>query len=53
MPKTKEELKQLKTEYEELNKKLLELSPEEIELVVGGESSLDQLQPHVSGDDVC
>ena len=34
--KTKEELNALKNEYESLNKKLLELSDEELELVSGG-----------------
>lgn len=53
MAKTKEELDQLKTEYEEFNKKLSELSTEEIEHVVGGKLSEDELHPHASGDDVC
>lgn len=53
MPKTQEELQQLKTEYEQLNKKLSELSPEEIKLVVGGALSEEELHPHASGDDVC
>lgn len=34
--KTKEELQQLKQEYEELNEKLKELSPEELEEITGG-----------------
>lgn len=53
MAKTKEELQQLKIEYEELNKKLSELSPEEIKLIVGGKLSEKELNPHASGDDVC
>ena len=53
MKKTQEELKQLKEEYEELNKKLAELSPEEIEQVAGGALSEEDLHPHASGDDVC
>ena len=36
MPKTKEELTQLKTEYETLNNKLKELSDDELKTVVGG-----------------
>ena len=36
--KTKEELTQLKTEYETLNNKLKELSDEELEMVTGGEN---------------
>ena len=53
MAKTQDELNQLKIEFEELNKKLLELSSEEIKLVVGGNISEDELHPHASGDDVC
>ena len=34
--KTKEELEQIKEEYVELNKKLAELSEEELKKVVGG-----------------
>ena len=37
MAKTQEELKELKNEYESLNKKLKELSDEELEEVVGGD----------------
>ena len=36
--KTKEELTQLKIEYETLNNKLKELSEEELEMVTGGEN---------------
>ena len=36
MPKTKEELTQLKNEYETLNKKLKELTDEELKEVTGG-----------------
>lgn len=36
MPKTKEELMQLKKEYDTLNSKLKELSEEELKLVIGG-----------------
>ena len=36
MSKTQDELKELKKEYEALNKKLKELSEEELELVTGG-----------------
>lgn len=36
MPKTKEELTQLKKEYEALNNKLKDLTEEELKLVVGG-----------------
>ena len=36
--KTKEELTQLKTEYETLNIKLKELSDEELKMVTGGEN---------------
>ena len=36
MTKTKEELMALKKEYETLNKKLKELTEEEIELIVAG-----------------
>ena len=40
--KTKEELTQLKTEYETLNNKLKELSEEELKMVTGGvELNLD------------
>ena len=53
MAKTQEELNKLKNEYEELNKKLSELSPEEIKLVAGGNTSELELHPHASGDDVC
>lgn len=42
MKKTKEELNQLKSEYETLNTKLKELSDEELKEVVGG-SWLDAL----------
>ena len=38
MPKTQEELNQLKTEYQTLNNKLAELSEEELEQVTGGVS---------------
>lgn len=34
--KTKEELQELKTEYEALNKKLAELTEDELKQVVGG-----------------
>lgn len=34
--KTKEELKQIKEEYAELNKKLAELTEEELSIVTGG-----------------
>ena len=34
--KTKEELNELKIEYESLNRKLAELTEEELELVTGG-----------------
>ena len=36
MAKTKEELNQLKQEYESLNNKLKELSDDELKLVIGG-----------------
>ena len=39
--KTKEELQELKTEYETLNKKLAELTEEELAQVTGGAGSCD------------
>ena len=36
MTKTKEELNELKNEYEKLNKKLKELTEDELKLVTGG-----------------
>ena len=50
--KTKEELDALKEEVEALNKKLAELSEEELEEVAGGETwwPVDQKQPN--GDKV-
>ena len=36
MAKTQEELEQLKQEYEEISKKLKELTDEELEIVTGG-----------------
>ena len=36
MAKTKEELNQLKQEYESLNNKLKELTEDELQIVVGG-----------------
>lgn len=44
MTKTKEELQQLKTEYETLTNKLKELTEEEIQIVVGG-----GFQPNIIG----
>ena len=41
MAKTKEELMQLKTEYETLNNKLKELSEEELDYVNGGTTIWD------------
>lgn len=42
MAKTKEELEQLKKEYEELNNKLRDLSEEEINLITGGSQQQDE-----------
>ena len=39
MPKTKEELKELKEEYETLNNKLQELTEDELKQVTGGNTS--------------
>ena len=41
MPKTKEELNQLKNEYESLTSKLKELTEDELEAVCGGENIWD------------
>ena len=40
MAKTKEELNAIKEEVETLNQKLTELSEDELEQVIGGESSI-------------
>ena len=40
MEKTKEELNAIKEEVETLNQKLTELSEDELEQVIGGESSI-------------
>lgn len=51
--KTKEELKQLKTELESLGKKLAELTDEELVQVTGGEHNMPQKNPdekYVMGD---
>ena len=42
MAKTKEELDQLKKEYEELNNKLRDLSEDEINLITGGSQQKDE-----------
>ena len=47
MTKTKEELEQLKSECETLNNKLRELSEEELNVVIGGES--DKLKSLTTG----
>ena len=39
MPKTKEELKELKEEYETLNNKLQKLTEDELKQVTGGNTS--------------
>ena len=41
--KTKEELNALKAEVENLNKKLRELTPDELKLVVGGEPGYEPI----------
>lgn len=41
MPKTKQELNELKKEYEKLSLKLKELSSDELKEVTGGESIFD------------
>ena len=46
--KTKEELTQLKTEYETLNNKLKELSEEELEMVAGGDNEITILKKDLS-----
>ena len=43
MAKTQEELNTLKTEYETLNNKLKELTEDELEQVIGGQSIPEQL----------
>ena len=43
MPKTPEELNQLKTEYQTLNTKLAELGEEELEQVSGGNITLEEI----------
>ena len=45
MVKTKEELNKLKDELETLNKKLAELSEDELEQVTGGIGDIDILIP--------
>ena len=42
MAKTKEELDQLKKEYEELKNKLRDLSEDEINLITGGSQQQDE-----------
>ena len=46
MAKTQEELKELKEEYETLNKKLKELSDDELKLVIGG----SMFEPEINDD---
>ena len=41
MPKTKEELQQLKNRYESLNNELKELTEEELRLVIGGFANVE------------
>lgn len=41
MPKTKEELQQLKNRYESLNKELKELTEEELRQVIGGFANVE------------
>lgn len=43
MPKTQEELTQLKEEYETLNNKLKELSEDELKMVTGGSPNIPPL----------
>lgn len=42
MPKTKEEISQLKTEYETLTAKLKELNVEELKQVIGGDDGPEE-----------
>ena len=50
--KTKEELEQIKNEYTELNKKLAELSEEELKQVTGGDGDpLILYDPELVGKD--
>ena len=50
MTKTKEELQQLKTEYETLTNKLKELTEEEIQVVVGGVFQPNIIDMRTGGD---
>ena len=50
MAKTKEELNQLKIEYEALNKKLNELTDKELAQVSGGQSESTSVTPSVPPD---
>ena len=49
MPKTKEELQQLKNRYESLNKELKELTEEELKLVIGGISFENEVLEEPNG----
>ena len=48
--KTEKELNELKTEYETLNRKLEELTEEELELVCGGLAPGRRYWPRYSGE---
>lgn len=48
MAKTKEELSQLKKEYETLNSKLKELSDDELRIVTGGQSFVPEIEAPIA-----